>query len=416
MGYEWRPYVPAAQRRRQAEREVRKLRKKGHPMSPVVIEGRTIARTFWGKAWCENLERYSDFTNRLPRGRRYVRNGSVLDLRIAPGEVKALVSGTYIYQVAVKVAPVPKRRWTSICTDCAGAIDSLVELLQGRFSKGVMERICQQKTGLFPAPGDIRFSCSCPDWASMCKHVAAVLYGIGARLDEEPELLFKLRKVHEQDLIAKAGSGIPLSKRGPAADKVLDAQGLSELFGLEMATGEGDAPPERAPVPAKAARGRRAKPRRTAAENPPAGSGRASRAAGRAGSARKPGRKTQRKSGRPPKEARRAKGRRRRWPPGKAELGALMEEAIVDAYGESEQRTGFYTMIEESLALPFETEVLGVRATVERIDLTDADEIVAVCHRGSKRQRIPILDLPLPKPPPAGAEWIEAYRRWARPA
>jgi len=212
----------------------------------VAIEGRTIARTFWGKAWCDNLEGYSDYENRLPRGRTYVRNGSVLDLQITPGEVTALVSGSEIYKVAVKVLPVPKRRWSSICSDCAGAIDSLVELLQGRLSKGVMERICQQKTGLFPTPAEMEFSCSCPDWASMCKHVAAALYGIGARLDEQPELLFKLRKVDEKHLIATAGSGLPLSKRGPAADKVLAASGLSELFGLEMATGPGEPPPKTA--------------------------------------------------------------------------------------------------------------------------------------------------------------------------
>src|SRR5438874_1045947 len=237
MWYEWRAYVRAAQRRRQAGRELGRLRKKGQAVSPVVIEGRTIARTFWGKAWCDNLEGYSDFANRLPRGRTYVRNGSVLDLKIAPGDVQALVRGSEIYRVAVKVSPVSKARWTSICTDCAGAIASLVELLRGRFSTGVMERICRQKTGLFPTPAEIRFSCSCPDWASMCKHVAAVLYGIGARLDEQPELLFKLRRVHEQDLIAKARSGVPLSKGGPLADKVLGGEGLSELFGLEMAAG-----------------------------------------------------------------------------------------------------------------------------------------------------------------------------------
>lgn len=234
MFYEWKPYVPVWKRRQNAAREMQKLKKKGHTVSPVVIEGRAIARTFWGKAWCDNLERYSDFSNRLPRGRTYVRNGSVVDLQVAPGDVAAIVSGSELYQVAVKVTSVPKARWTSICRDCAGAIDSLVELLQGRFSKGVMERICQQKTGLFPSPSEIELSCSCPDWASMCKHVAAVLYGIGARLDERPELLFKLRKVDEKELIARAGSGLPLSKDGPRADKVLAADGLSELFGLEM--------------------------------------------------------------------------------------------------------------------------------------------------------------------------------------
>src|ERR1039458_4488689 len=195
MFYEWRPYVSVAERRRKAAREMAKLAKKGHPVSPVVIDGRAIAKTFWGKSWCENLERYSDYCNRLPRGRTYVRNGSVVDLQIAPSEIKARVSGSEIYEVVVNVSAVPKARWNSICADCAGAIDSLVELLQGRFSKGVMERICQQKTGLFPAPAEIHFTCSCPDWASMCKHVAAVLYGIGARLDERPGLLFKLRKV-----------------------------------------------------------------------------------------------------------------------------------------------------------------------------------------------------------------------------
>lgn len=248
--YGWRPYVSAAQRRQKAERAMEKLKKKGHPVSPVVIEGRTIARTFWGKAWCDNLERYSDFENRLPRGRTYVRNGSVVDLQVAPGNVAAIVSGSSLYNVAVKVTPVPKARWTSICGDCAGAIDSLVELLQGRFSKGVMERICQEKSGLFPAPAEIEFSCSCPDWAAMCKHVAAVFYGIGARLDDRPELLFKLRKVDEKDLIAKAGRGLPLSKSGPSAERVLAADGLSELFGLEM--GAAEAAPNAAKMAARA--------------------------------------------------------------------------------------------------------------------------------------------------------------------
>jgi hypothetical protein len=87
--YEWRPYVPVAERRRKAMREMEKRKKKGHAVSPVTVEGRTIARTFWGKAWCENLEGYSDYANRLPRGRTYVRNGSVVDLQIKPGEIHA---------------------------------------------------------------------------------------------------------------------------------------------------------------------------------------------------------------------------------------------------------------------------------------------------------------------------------------
>ncbi len=238
MYYEWgwRPYVPVAERRRQAALKIEKLRKNGRTISPILIQGRTIAKTFWGKAWCDNLERYSDFANRLPRGRTYVRNGSVIDLQIAAGEIKALVSGSEIYTVGVRVAPVTKARWKSICKDCAGAIDSLVELLQGRFSKGVMERICRQKTGLFPSPSEIKLSCSCPDWADMCKHVAAVLYGIGARLDEHPELLFRLNQVNENELIAKAGDALPLTHKGPAAAKVLGSgEDLAELFGLDIA-------------------------------------------------------------------------------------------------------------------------------------------------------------------------------------
>ena len=272
MFYQWRPYVPVAERRRQAAREMAKRKKRGRPVSPVTIAGRTIARTFWGRAWCDNLEGYSDFANRLPRGRTYVRNGSVLDLQIAAGQVKAVVSGSTIYQVAVKVSAVPKARWRALCAGCAGAIDSLVELLQGRFSQGVMARICRQQTGLFPAPAEIEFSCTCPDWASMCKHVAAVLYGIGARLDERPELLFTLRNVDQQDLIAKAGSGLALSRTGPAADRILADDGLAELFGVDMAT------PDAAPATSLAS-----PPKRQRMAKAPREAGHAAATAGRRG-------------------------------------------------------------------------------------------------------------------------------------
>jgi uncharacterized Zn finger protein len=233
--YGFRPYLSVAARRARAARELARLQKNGRTMSPVAIEGRKIARTFWGEAWCDNLERYSDYANRLPRGRTYVRNGSVVDLQVGPGRVTALVSGSAMYDVQVTVGPVPRARWRAICKDCSGAIDSLVELLQGRFSKGVMTRLCEQKTGLFPSPKEILFTCSCPDWASMCKHVAAVLYSIGARLDRQPELLFTLRKVDQQDLIATAGSDFSTKNKRPAGTKVLASDDLSEMFGIEMA-------------------------------------------------------------------------------------------------------------------------------------------------------------------------------------
>ena len=223
-----------AERRKEAEREMAKLRKKGHAHAPVTLRGRKLGTTFWGKPWCDNLESYSDYANRLPRGRTYVRNGSVVDLQVSGGEIRARVMGSALYTVTVKVAPIQTARWNAICKDCAGSIDSLVELLQDRLSKAVMERVCQQKAGLFPAPAEIELACSCPDWASMCKHMAAVLYGIGARLDEQPELAFKLRAVDHTEVIVSATKGRTLSTKAPVSERVLDADDLSALFGLEM--------------------------------------------------------------------------------------------------------------------------------------------------------------------------------------
>ena len=233
--FEWPPYVSAAEKRRQAQRKLAKLRKPGQSVAPVTIEGRTIAKSFWGKSWCTNLERYSDFASRMPRGRSYVRNGSVLDLQIARGEVAAMVAGSSLYKVKVTVAPVTAMRWKAICRDCQGTVASLVELLQGRMAKGVMDRVCRQGDGLFPAPGEIKLSCSCPDWADMCKHVAAALYGVGARLDERPQLLFVLRGVDENDLLANAGQDLVLTRVVPGAAKILDIGDIAALFGLEMA-------------------------------------------------------------------------------------------------------------------------------------------------------------------------------------
>lgn len=238
MGYGyggWAPYVSVAERRRKAEKAAAKAKKAGANLSPIESSRGAIAKTFWGKAWCNNLEQYSDYSNRLPRGRTYVRNGSVIDLKITAGEVRAQVMGSSLYTVGVTVTAVPDKQWQAIGAGCAGSIDSLVELLQGKLSKGVMEHICKPGTGLFPAPKEIKFNCSCPDWASMCKHVAAVLYGVGARLDQQPELLFSLRRVDAKDLVAQAGAGLPKAKKGTMAGKVLEDSALADVFGIEMA-------------------------------------------------------------------------------------------------------------------------------------------------------------------------------------
>jgi len=244
MFYDYPPYVPVAERRKKAAAEMAKLAKKGHPVSPVVITGRAIATTVWGQAWCTQMEAYSDYASRLPRGRTYARNGSVVDLQITPGKIDAHVSGSMMYRVAITVAPLAKPAWQKLCGECAGGIDSLIELLQGRFAAGVMERLCRQDNGLFPTSKQIKLRCSCPDGAYLCKHLAAVLYGIGARLDHQPELLFTLRQVVATDLLAKAGTGLATAEKTPASERTLAADDVGALFGLEM--------DQRVPLPAEA--------------------------------------------------------------------------------------------------------------------------------------------------------------------
>ena len=178
--HQWRPYVPVAKRRARAAVYATKLAKmEKRALEPIAITGRKIANTFWGQAWCDNLERYSDFANRLPRGRTYVRNGSVIDVRIERGQVRAIVSGSEIYQVTVKIKPLNDAIWARLKQDCSRSITSLIDLLEGRFDQGIMQRLTQIEGGLFPKPGEIELECSCPDWAGLCKHVAATLYGVG---------------------------------------------------------------------------------------------------------------------------------------------------------------------------------------------------------------------------------------------
>jgi uncharacterized Zn finger protein len=259
MGWynDWAPRPTAADRARKAQKQVASLEKKGRKLAPVVLAGRKIAATFWGKAWCDNLESYSDYENRLPRGRSYVRSGSVLDLQITPGEVKALVQGSRLYEVTIGIHAVDKARWTSVVTACGGQIDSVVELLQGKLSRAVMDVITSKETGLFPAPKQINLRCSCPDWASMCKHVAAVLYGVGARLDEQPDLLFRLRGADPLELVATATRGAVLGGKAPEKGKRLGAD-LGSVFGIDLDLGPAEAVVAAAPVPT--ARKTRARP------------------------------------------------------------------------------------------------------------------------------------------------------------
>ena len=262
-GYGFHEYshpVPVAAKRVQARREATELEKQGAKLQPVVIEGRAMAHTFWGKAWCNHIEGYSDFSNRLPRGRTYARNGAVIDLRIEAGAVRAKVSGSSLYTVKVDIAVLEKHRWASLVRTCTGKIDSLVELLSGKLSTGVMEVLCDAEKGLFPGAGQLKMSCSCPDGARLCKHLAAVLYGVGARLDHQPELFFLLRGVEQLDLVRAAGGTLG----GAQAGSALETEELSTLFGIELDAGRSPAPVAHTPAKEKRAPGKKA-----AVVNPP---------------------------------------------------------------------------------------------------------------------------------------------------
>jgi uncharacterized Zn finger protein len=271
-GFEFPEYVSVATRRARSRAAAEKIaRKHKRSLAPVgPIDGNKLVRTFWGKAWCDNLESYRDYENRLPRGRSYVRHGAVIDLRIGAGSVAALVSGTSTYEVDVKIHALPSKLWSQLAAECAKQIDSLVDLLRGRLPTQVMELVTRKSGGLFPAPKEISFECSCPDWAGMCKHIAAALYGVGVRLEEKPELLFELRGVDHAELVGGAADAVPRLAEGAKGRKVIKGADLSSLFGIELDSstakvasrgtdGAGDPAPARARMP-KTRRAKSTKP------------------------------------------------------------------------------------------------------------------------------------------------------------
>ena len=231
--YGYQPYVPVAQRQAEAAMAMAKLARAGKKISPVVIQGRNIATTFWGIAWCENLESYSDFANRLPRGRTYARNGSVVHLEIGKGQIASMVRGSSLYHIQIEIDELPKVRWQALKKECGGQVGSLVELLQGRLSKAVMGLVTDRDKGLFPKPKEIRITCSCPDDATLCKHIAATMYGVGNRLDKEPGLLFLLRGVDQSELIEEA-----VAPGGSAGKSATVLKGdLAAIFDIELGDG-----------------------------------------------------------------------------------------------------------------------------------------------------------------------------------
>ncbi|TMA81151.1 MAG: hypothetical protein E6J56_02660 [Deltaproteobacteria bacterium] len=235
--YFFREYLPVGARRARGALELRRLlRAEKRRAAPIVVDGRKIVRTFWGRAWCENLERYSDFASRLPRGRSYARNGSVLDLQIVPGAARAYVAGYELYTVDVSIAPLPARRWRGVVCACGSEIGSVIGLLRGELPDDVLAVLTDGRRGLFPEPREIRMRCSCPDAAVMCKHVAATLYGVGVRLDQRPELFFTLRQVNQEDLVQGAATrdvlGVTTRRKNGA--KRIASDELESIFRIEM--------------------------------------------------------------------------------------------------------------------------------------------------------------------------------------
>jgi uncharacterized Zn finger protein len=228
-------YVSVAERRAKASQKANKKKAAGQEVFPVKISGRKISKSFWGQAWCDQVESFGDYSNRLPRGRTYVRNGSVWHLEISKGKVLANVYGSSSYDINIDIKTLAPKKWQALKKKCTGKISSLVELLSGELPDAVMRDVTHPKDGLLPSASEINYNCTCPDWANMCKHVAAVIYGIGARLDEKPELLFLLRGVDHNELISKASVDELIGGKGSAPSsrrrKTVDVE---NVFGLQL--------------------------------------------------------------------------------------------------------------------------------------------------------------------------------------
>lgn len=226
----------ASELKRKAEASRKNAEKKGNVLEPVVIQGRSIAGSWWGRAWCANLERYADFESRLGRGKRYVKTGAVIDLKIEKGRIRARVQGSRKtpYKVEIRISPLSEERCQAIIGKCGQRVENLEKLLAGDFPVELKD-LFTERDGLFPSPREISFSCSCPDWALMCKHVAAALYGIGARLDENPSLFFELRGIEVGRFIDVAIANrveLMLKNVGRKSTRMIRDEEILELFGV----------------------------------------------------------------------------------------------------------------------------------------------------------------------------------------
>lgn len=233
----YKNYVTQEELQYKAEKSLKKLKKKNPDIQPVIIEGREIAKTWWGKKWNENLESYADYSNRISRGKSYVKKNLVLDLTITKGTVIALVQGSRAapYEVIIKIDSLKEKNWEKVREECNNSIESMEELVEGKFPKELERLFTEKKFGLFPSPEEIHFGCSCPDWANMCKHVAAVLYAVGARLDHDPMLFFGLRDIDSKGLVKRSMEirlENMLKNAGKKSSREIGDEDVFDIFGV----------------------------------------------------------------------------------------------------------------------------------------------------------------------------------------
>ncbi len=230
-------YSPISFEELQQKSKTTKSTNKKQALEPIEVIGnsRQICTKWWGQAWCKNLEKYADYENRIARGKRYVRAGAVIDLKIKKGVVDAKVQGTRRkpYDICIHIAPLLKEAVDNIVSKCS-KLKNVEELIKGNIPLQ-MQELFTGRDGLFPTPKEIAFDCSCPDWASMCKHVAAVLYGVGIRLDENPLLFFELRGIEYEQFV---GAAIEIrieemiANENKPSNRIITEKSIMNIFGI----------------------------------------------------------------------------------------------------------------------------------------------------------------------------------------
>ncbi len=235
--YDYGYYETKAEKRRRIGEKLERLRKTDPNIAPLTIEGNTLAKSWWGKAWGKNLESYADYKSRLSRGKNYVKQGAILDLKIEEGKVNSKISGSgsKIYDCEIHIERLSDERLKKILEHCQNKISTLDALLTGDFSEELLELFQDKSYGLFPSPDEISFRCDCPDVANICKHVAATLYAIGTKFDDDPMFFFELRQIESENLIQKSVEKKlenMLEHVGKKTSRTMDASKISDVFGL----------------------------------------------------------------------------------------------------------------------------------------------------------------------------------------